>query len=150
MAIVQRLTDNAPEIGGGVTGVGGTVAAREFLDINADGTVNNLFGTTGTTVGRLGRPSSLYGLGTGALALAGWWFTGRGTLNDFLLAHGITATPAGGVSALMPKQAATTAAAGAGGRTRTRTRSPSRARSRTDGGTGGGGVSAVGDVEDIQ
>lgn len=150
MAVVQRLSDNAPEIGGGITGVGGTVALREFMDQNGP-----LIGQAGTTTGRLGLPSVLYGLGTGTLAGLGWWMTGRGTLNDFLLAHSVTAIPSGAVSAAMPVTSGTTAGAGARRRTRTRTRSRTRQRAVQDGGsspsrqTSGSSARSVGSVKSL-
>lgn len=148
MAIVQRLSDNAPELSGGVTGVGGTVALREFLDINADGTANNLLGSSGSTLARVSRPSTAYGVGTGLAALAGWWLTGRGALNDYLLAHGITGIPSGAVSAALPKQASGSTATTSARGTRTRSRSTTR-RATADGGSTRSGVSDVGPVRDI-
>lgn len=100
---------------GGVTGAGATVGVREFFDLNADGTPRHLIGTPGSVVGRVGRPSALYGLGTGTLATAGWWMTDRGMAHDFLLAHGLTGLAAGLAMVAMPKEGtASTAAAGAG------------------------------------
>lgn len=132
MAIGQRLSRNAPEIGGGITGVGGTVALREFADVQ----MGPLLGTAGTTLGRISTPSVAYGLGTGLLALGGWWTLGRGSSKDFLLAHGITALPSGAVSALLPKSGTTTTAAAAG-RSRTRTRTRATRRATADGGQSG-------------
>lgn len=128
-----------------MTGVGGTVSLREFVDVSQ----GPLVGSPGTTVGRVTVPSAAYGIGTGLLALGGWWVMGRGSLKDFLLAHGITAVPSGAVSALLPKSGTTTTAgAGTGGRTRTRRGASARQRA-ADGGTPTSGVPDVGPVQDI-
>lgn len=149
MAITQRVSDNIPEIGGGVTGVGGTVALREFVDVR-NGQVTTLFGDPGTTLGRLGRPSVVYGLGSGLAALGGWWLAGRSGLSDFLFAHGVTGIPSGAGSAVWPKQPPTTAATGTRGLSRTRVPNESRSgsgssasRSGSGGGGGQGGLSSL-------
>jgi len=81
---------------GGVAGLGGTVAARSFLD------------EPGQT--RLFQPSVLYGLGTGAIA-SGLWFTDIETPvvgEDFWASHALSALPAALFFAAFPKQQGTT------------------------------------------
>lgn len=86
-------------IAGGVAGLGGTLAARMFLDeAGAD---------------RFRQPSVMYGLGTGGVATALWGLDATGTFDldmnilqgtsDFFASHAATALPAGGASALLPK-----------------------------------------------
>lgn len=110
MAITQNLgrnvQDNLPTVGGGAIGVGATAAIREFADVQ-DGQPFSLVGDDPTsTIGRLTRPSVAYGLGAGALSgilyLGG---LGPNSLEDFYLAHTLTALPSGAISAALPKEA---------------------------------------------
>lgn len=102
-----------PEVGGGVSGVGGVVALRETVDV-LGGQQTTLVGEPGTTLGRLSRPSVAWGLGGGSLG-ALWWgldaMTGVDMIPDlaadFGLWWGLTGIPAGLASALMPKQPTT-------------------------------------------
>lgn len=122
MAVSQRrirrdIQSNLPLVGGGAVGVGGPATLREFADIQ-DGQPFSLIGDPGTTVGRLTRPSVAYGLGAGALTgvlyLGG---LGPGALEDFYLAHTLTALPAGAASAALPKEAQNGGGGGGGGNT---------------------------------
>lgn len=125
MAVTSNLSrsvsENAPEIGGGVVGVGVPVTLRETLDMQ-DGQPFALVGEPGSIEHRLTRPSVAYGLGAGSLTGLLWMMgVGPRALEDFYLAHTLTAVSAGTISALMPK------GGGNGGSTATATR-----------GTGGG------------
>jgi|APHM01.1.fsa_nt_gi hypothetical protein len=84
----------ATQFAGGATGLGGTVAARQFLD------------TPGRN--RFVQPSALYGVGTGLLAGA-LWFTGADSItglpDSFWGSHAITSIPAGVFSVIFPTRA---------------------------------------------
>lgn len=109
MAVTQNVTrslqDNAPEIAGGMVGVGVPVALREFADVE----VGSLVTGQGPMVARLTRPSVVYGIGGGALTGLLWAMdVGPRMLEDFYLAHTITGVTTGVASAAIPKQATTT------------------------------------------
>jgi len=85
MADLQRY-------GGGAFGLGGTLAARQYLDEPSGN--------------RFTQPSVLFGLGTGALA-AGLYLADIQTpvvRDEFWASHAITALPTGGFYAAFPKQ----------------------------------------------
>lgn len=121
MATLQRVA-------GGGFGLGGTLAARQFLDEPGNS--------------RFTQPSALFGLGTGALAL-GLWYVDVDLLlgDDFWASHAITSIPSGLVSVLFPKKAGSPATE----RIRDQLFSGGNQRSRTppassgNGGSNGGG-----------
>lgn len=133
--VTRSLRRNAPEIAGGMVGVGAPVALREFADVE----VGPLVTGQGDIAARLTRPSVLWGLGVGSVTGLLWWMdAGPSMLEDFYLAHTITGVTTGIVSAAVPKQAA-----GAGGSAQAASRR-SRPRVTADGGdefspAGGGG-----------
>lgn len=91
MATLQRYA------GGGV-GLGGTLAARQFLDEPGQN--------------RFMQPSVLFGLGTGALASA-LWYTDIDTpiiKDDFWVSHALTSIPTGAFFAAFPQKANQTTA----------------------------------------
>lgn len=114
--IGRNIESNLPTVGGGAVGVAAPAALREFADLQ-DGQPFSLVGDPSSAVGRLTRPSVAYGLGMGALSgllyLGG---IGPDTLEEFYLAHSLTALPAGAVSAALPKEAS--GASGAAARQR--------------------------------
>lgn len=133
MAIQQTVARNAPEIGGGVVGVGVPVALRETLDVR-DGQVNNLLGEPDGILGRISRPSSAWGIGVGSLTGALWAMdVGPQWLHDFYLTHSITGIPTGIASAAMPRSVDGGSGGGSGA---TVSRSRRMTRQSSDGETG--------------
>lgn len=107
---------NLPQIGGGVVGVGVPVALRETMDTE----VGPLVGEPGSMLARVSRPSSAWGLGAGGLTgLLYALGVGPDSLQDFYLAHSLTAIPTGAASAFLPKGTGGTTA-GTSSRTRQR------------------------------
>lgn len=143
MAVAQNLgrtvSRNAPEIGGGIVGVGVPVLLRETVDVR-DGQAFSLAGDPGSMLAKLTRPSVAYGVGagglTGALYLAG---IGPKMLHDFYLTHSITGVATGIGSALVPKEAAP-GGGGSGATARARTLT----ESTKTGGSGNGEFSPSG------
>lgn len=91
MAQLQRFA-------GGGTGLGGSLAARQFLDEPGQN--------------RFLQPSVIYGLGTGALASA-LWYTDIDTPvidDDFWVSHALTSVPTGAFFAAFPRRANQTTA----------------------------------------
>lgn len=123
MATLQRVA-------GGGFGLGGTLAARQFLDEPGNS--------------RFTQPSALFGLGTGALAL-GLWYVDRDLLlgDDFWASHAITSIPSGLVSVLFPKKAGSPAAERirdqlfSNGNQRSRTPPSGSSNGGSNGGSGG-------------
>lgn len=123
--VVQNLSrnvqENAPEIGGGMVGVGVPVALREFMDVSQ----GPLLTGQGDIVARLTRPSVAYGLGAGAVTGALWFMdVGPDMANDFFLAHTATAVPTGIASAILPKEASSAAGSSPSASRARRTRQP--------------------------
>lgn len=105
MGIGRALRRNAPEVTGGVVGVGAPVALREFADVR-DGQAVSLIGEPGTTVGDLTRPSVAWGLGAGGLTGVLWLMDiGGPPFRDFYLAHALTGIPTGVAFLLLPREA---------------------------------------------
>lgn len=101
----RNVGRNLPSIGGGAVGIAAPATLREFADVQ-DGQEFTLLGDPGTTVGRLTRPSVAWGLGAGALTGVLYWMgAGPSALEDFYLAHTVTAIPTGLVSAALPREA---------------------------------------------
>lgn len=87
---------NVQRAAGGGAGLGGTLAARQFLD------------EPGQT--RLRQPSVLFGLGTGLLGAA-LWYTDIDTPvvdDDFWISHAMTSVPTAAFFAAFPKQSGKT------------------------------------------
>lgn len=126
--VTRRLQDNAPEIAGGMVGVGAPVTLREF----ADEEVGPLLTGRGDLAARLTRPSVLWGLGAGTVTGVLWWMgVGPDMLEDFYLAHTLTGIPTGIASAAVPKQ--TGGGGGGGGDTQAAATRTGRTAMRTDG-----------------
>lgn len=107
MAVTSNLgfnvRQNLPQIGGGVVGVAGPAALRETADVQ----MGPLVGSQGSTLARVSHPSVVWGVGAGAATGALWALdVGPSHLQDFYLAHSITAIPTGLLSALLPKGSA--------------------------------------------
>lgn len=97
----RNIQRNAPEIGGGMVGVGAPVALREFADVQQ----GPIVGDQGEMVARLTTPSVAYGLGAGTLTGILWAAgVGPNWLEDLYMAHTITAIPTGIASAVLPKE----------------------------------------------
>lgn len=111
--LMRSARRNAPEIGGGVVGVGAPVALRELADVR-DGREVSIIGEPGSLMARLTRPSVAWGLGAGSITGA-LWMLGAGPrwLQDFYLTHTLTGIPSGAVSALVPRESPTGGGAGA-------------------------------------
>lgn len=117
--VMRNLQANAPEIGGGMVGVGAPVALREFVDVQQGPLVTG----QGDLVARATTPSVLYGLGGGALSGLLWWAgVGPNWLEDLYLAHTVTAIPTGIASAVLPKGSGGGGGGSAAGVRRTQTR----------------------------
>jgi len=105
MAVVQRIRENGPMLGGAGVGVGAPVALREFADVQ-DGQEMSLLGSPGSLEARLTRPSVLWGLGAGTVTGALWFMdVGPSWLQEFALGHALSGVPAGAVSAAFPVSA---------------------------------------------
>lgn len=140
---MDRLVSDATSatVGGGVAGGTTTAVVRDQFDVRG-GAQAPLVGDPGTTIGRLGLPSVLWGGVTGLGSLAAWWITmGPRAFDDALLGYGLGGVGAATVSALLPKQPGG-GGGGGGGSTPERQRPLKRIR---DGGSksgdGGGGFS---------
>lgn len=110
----RNIDRTLPAIGGGGLGVAAPAALREFADVQ-DGQQFSLLGQPGSTIGRLTRPSVAWGLGMGSLTGLLWWAdAGPSMLEDFYLAHTVTAIPAGAASAALPVEAPSSGGGGGG------------------------------------
>jgi len=129
MATLQRVA-------GGGFGLGGTLAARQFVDEPGNS--------------RFTQPSALFGLGTGALALGMWYVDIDVPLlaDDFWASHAITSIPAGMVSVLFPKTAGTPAAERI--REQLFSDGPSRGRNPSGGSGSNGGTNGGGTAEQVR
>jgi hypothetical protein len=99
--------------GGMTAGAGGALAVRRTLDTTGDDDAvqaRNLLGAPDSLLGRLTRPSVLYGLGGGGLAAAAIALDRRrrirlnGTHQDVLTGFALGALPVGLGSFLMPSE----------------------------------------------
>lgn len=113
MAVAQNVSravqQNAPDIGGGVVGVGAPVALREFADVQNGKEVSLLGDEPDSPLSRATRPSVIWGVGAGMLSGLLWALdVGPSSFRDFYLTHTLTGIPTGVASALLPKTAAET------------------------------------------
>ena len=98
------------QLSGGVLGVGGTVALREFADIE-NGQERHFMGAPGSVEARLTTPSAAFGLGSGALAGALWYAdknriadtTPFGVDRSLWASWAVTALASGVTTAIFPK-----------------------------------------------
>lgn len=103
--IGRQVERNLPLVGGGAVGVGAPAILREFADVQ-NGQPFSLLGEPGSTLFRLTRPSVAWGLGAGAATGLLWMLSaGPDALEDFYMAHTITALPSGALSAALPVEA---------------------------------------------
>lgn len=130
--VARNLSVAAPEIAGGMVGVGAPIALREFVDVQQGPLVTG----QGSMVERITMPSVVWGVGAGTVTGLLWWMdVGPDFLQDLYLAHTITGIPTGIASAALPKEASGGGGAAASRSTVRRSSSGRTAARATDGGS---------------